>query len=257
MPIIAKHHANDPWRPTQGWPDTCYVQWGGSGIVLGQNAGYRTAFFEAFPKDGTAGFIRGEGKTIDDAEASAFRQWSLAFQCLTSGGHLWSRTRRTKTKEGVIRTDTYTNGGCFCRKCHAFETVMKPIVKLGAWRESLGRVELESIASGFCRNDQRQSEAPAQGLWRRRLALRAAVAGIKLPPIDMPCTPRTRLFERDEYERACGHAIADYYRANRERLEHQSVGRGIGRLFDAMAISYLRSLAEEHPVERSSEDATG
>ena len=33
------------------WPENCFVQCGGSGVVFGPNGNYRTAFFEAFPKD--------------------------------------------------------------------------------------------------------------------------------------------------------------------------------------------------------------
>jgi hypothetical protein len=252
MPTIASHHLNDPWRPVQAWPDACYVQWGGDGVVLGRNS-YRTAFFEAFPKDGSAGFIRGEGATVTEAEQSAFRQWSAAARCQASGGHLWSRTRRDKSKEGVVRPHTYTNGGCFCLKCHAFQTVMKPVVKLGAWRDPLGRSELQSIASGYCRGDG-SADRPEQVLWRRRMALRAALAGIKLPPVDMPCAPKAKLFESDEYERACARAVVDYYRANSERLENNVAKDGIDLLFDAMSISYLRSLAEEHPESGIADD---
>lgn len=244
MPVIAEHHARDEWRPKQPWPTDCHVQWGGSGVVLG-SAPYRTAFFEAFPRDGTAGFIRGEGPSIDDAEADAFRQWSASSACLSSGGHRWTRSRRTKGKDGKPKAFTYTNGGCFCLKCGAFQTAMLPIVELGSWRKPLSCTELETIASGYCRPRHGDPDDQRKALWRRRTALRGTAAGIKLPPLDMPCTPKVGVFDPDEYETACRRAVADYYLANLEAIEAAQSGTGMMGLFDGLSIRFLRSLAEE------------
>ena len=52
------------------WKDNCFVQCGDEGVVLDKVDSYLTAFFEAFPKEPKT-FIRGEGKTIAEAEKQA------------------------------------------------------------------------------------------------------------------------------------------------------------------------------------------
>ena len=90
-PRIASHHANDPWRPVLPWASEIMVQWGRQGIVFGKENSYNTAFFEAYPGNG---FIRGEGKTLEDAEAQAFAEWQRDEKCSKSdGGHRLSRVR--------------------------------------------------------------------------------------------------------------------------------------------------------------------
>ncbi|RWX78250.1 hypothetical protein EPK99_06335 [Neorhizobium lilium] len=120
---IASQHAwkDSEYAPRHEWPGDTLVQWGGNGLVLGKDC-YTTAFFEAFPdKKITAGggFIRGEGKTIEEAEADAFAQ----FQKESSCRHLWGR-------------EHYTNGGQLCRHCRAFRGgVVKEVVILGRHRK--------------------------------------------------------------------------------------------------------------------------
>ena len=84
--------------PQKPWPEKCFVQWG-IGIVP---AG--VSFFEAFPgNDDTAGgFIRGEGSTLEEAEASAFAKYERQHECQ----HLWGR-------------EDYKNGYALCRRCRA------------------------------------------------------------------------------------------------------------------------------------------
>ena len=127
--IIADHHkpgnwrydAADPYHPSCPWPEQCYVQWGGGGLVLRKDGGhYSTAFFEAFPGDNAGGFIRGEGVTVADAEASAFAQYQRHVGC----AHRWCRKG-------------YDNGGGFCAHCGAFKTVFRPIYKMGAWKKPI------------------------------------------------------------------------------------------------------------------------
>ncbi len=111
MPRIAEHcapggwrHAGDPYTPTCAWPDDCFVQWGGNGVVLSASKGtYRTAFFEAFPTD-PATFIRGEGATVAEAEAQAFAAFERHRAC---PGHEFERRG-------------YTNGAGFCKHCGLF-----------------------------------------------------------------------------------------------------------------------------------------
>lgn len=73
-------HMHDGYTPKCAWSDDCFVQWGGSGLVFGKEKSYTTAFFEAFPKSPDT-FIRGEGKTIDEAETNAFAEYSKIVGC--------------------------------------------------------------------------------------------------------------------------------------------------------------------------------
>jgi hypothetical protein len=234
LPIIRPQHENDPWRPLQAWPDSTHVQWGGKGVVFGKSDAYTTAFFEAFPRDGTAGFLRGEGQSIEAAEEAAFAQWSRFRTCLDTGGHRWGRTRIL----GNGKTSTYTNGGCFCRRCGSFQTVMPVIVALGEYKQPLSTIELESIASGFCRaNTDRESDKRAI-LWRRRMALRAKVAGIDLPPIT-PRDPTLNPFASDDYSRGCRKAVRAYC------LNHPDwTKEGGDGIFDHFSRAMLRSLID-------------
>jgi hypothetical protein len=239
MAIIAGQHKNDVWRPLLGWPEDCLVQWGGRGLVLSKDGNhYQTAFFEAFPKDGSAGFIRGEGKGLEAAEAAAHKIWQRQNGCNTTGGHRWSRTLRNNS--GGVQT--YINGGCFCLKCGSFKSVMAPVVALGDWRKPLSVVEISAIASGHCRPSRRDD---AESLaWSHKLSLRAKLSGIKLPPV----TEREeglRLFEEDSYELGCQRAVAEFYLANRERLESSPKGYGLVDLFDAIAVHQLKKIADE------------
>jgi hypothetical protein len=127
MVRIADHHKPGAWRhdpsfePSCAWPEECYVQWGGGGLVLRKDgSSYRTAFFEAFPGDNAGGFIRGEGPTIAEAEAAAFAKWSRQVLC----EHRWCRKG-------------YENGGAICARCGAFKTVFKPIYRLGEWQRPI------------------------------------------------------------------------------------------------------------------------
>lgn len=134
--IIASHcrpeNSRGDYTPIHPWPDDCYVQWGDSGIVFvktdmvsgieslaGALAGdkecfepaveaiensYTTAFFEVFPKNPDT-FIRGEGKTVAEAETKAFEMFQRIVNC---PGHEFERRG-------------YTNGAGFCKHCGMFK----------------------------------------------------------------------------------------------------------------------------------------
>lgn len=112
------------------WPDDCFCQAGGDGIVLPRGSlekalhttegaletiaavaraipppgkSYRTAFFEAFPENPDT-FIRGEGKTIEEAEGSAWKKFERIAKC---AGHEYERRG-------------YANGAGFCKHCGLF-----------------------------------------------------------------------------------------------------------------------------------------
>lgn len=98
----ARKSFGDPYACLKDWPEDCGVQCGGKGIVLPKNSfdnvmksdkpleglveaasqkeSYVTAFFEAFPKNPSC-FIRGEGKTIEEAEEDAFNDFQKILSC--------------------------------------------------------------------------------------------------------------------------------------------------------------------------------
>lgn len=159
MAIIAEH--NRTFKDTNhslvcAWPEDCYVQWGGCGLVIGRNNSYTTAFFEAFPKP--SGFIRGEGSSIADAERAAFAKYTKELGC---AGHMYSRGR-------------YLNGGGHCQRCGRWEyKAFPPVVILGSWRKPVERY--------FFLSEEDKLEPP-RGHWRRKLWLRRKVFGETPPP---------------------------------------------------------------------------
>ncbi|MGM4906311.1 hypothetical protein AB8B21_05460 [Tardiphaga sp. 866_E4_N2_1] len=163
--IIAAQHkpghplpSNTDYQPTCAWPEKCYVQWGGSGVVLSADGNYRTAFFEAFPGDNAGGFLRGEGRTIADAEAACFRRYVKESAC----NHRWGRKK-------------YLNGGAICYGCGAFKTVFKAVHVFGEWRKPISKDEawmlsLPPIDPAADLDGRRRKH-------RRSLALRRTVFG--------------------------------------------------------------------------------
>jgi hypothetical protein len=85
------------------WPEDCSCQGGTSGIVFSKNGNYETAFFEAFPKEPKT-FIRGEGKTVEEAEQNAWEQFQRNIKCIN---HEFERRR-------------YKNGCGICKHCGLF-----------------------------------------------------------------------------------------------------------------------------------------
>lgn len=162
MPIIAKQHA---WKdadhtPSYDWPEDTYVQWGSSGVVLGSPS-YKTAFFEAFPSahDDAGGFIRGEGKTIAEAEIDAFTKYQNQAAC----HHFWGREK-------------YTNSGQLCRHCRAFRSgKIKPVVNLGSWRKPVEYYQTWVFESA-------QEEGRTMTPFERRLFLRSRAFGVTPRP---------------------------------------------------------------------------
>lgn len=241
MPIIASHHRNDTWRPQLAWPDDCTVQWGGRGVVLSREGSYRTAFFEAFPQDGSGGFIRGEGETLEAAEVSAYARWKRQMQCFSGGGHRWSRNRRFKNGQ----TRLYINGGAFCLRCGAFETVLPPIVELGDWRKPLCVSELSLIRSGAI---WPRDAKPDTVKFARKLWLRARAAGIRLPHYSEP--PFNGGIPRDwdaidRYGEACSIEVLRLYAHAVQAGTMLGASGGIAGLFDAMALRELHDAAVE------------
>jgi hypothetical protein len=92
----------EPYQCAHPWPEHCFVQCGDRGIVLRAKGSYQTAFFEACPPET---FIRGEGKTIPEAEADAWKQYQRILAC---PGHEFERRG-------------YDNGAGFCKHCNMFK----------------------------------------------------------------------------------------------------------------------------------------
>lgn len=102
------------WLPLCAWPEDCTVQWGDVGLVVCREKdkeNYLTAFFEAFPVEPRT-FIRGEGKTIVEAEANAFAKLERYQAC---AGH-------------EFEMGTFLNGAGICKHCRMFSSkAIEPI----------------------------------------------------------------------------------------------------------------------------------
>lgn len=72
---------------------------------------YTTAFFEAFPKNPSC-FLRGEGKTIEEAEESCWQKYQKVLNC----------------KHEMERRDR-TDGYGYCKHCSYSSTVFEPLTK--------------------------------------------------------------------------------------------------------------------------------
>lgn len=105
----ARNGFKEPYPCEKEWPDNCFVQCGEGGVVLCGENSYRTDFFEAFPKEPST-FIRGEGKSIQEAEVDAWAKYQRILAC---DGHEF---RRKGTTNGV------------CVKCNLFQSnILAPI----------------------------------------------------------------------------------------------------------------------------------
>lgn len=119
----------DPYLCQKTWPEDCFVQCGGDGMVFVEGTmkeafdnpvdffksppkHYRTAFFEAFPKNPDT-FIRGEGKTLEEAEENCYKRWQKILDC----------PKHDYEPHGL-------DGSGICKLCKLFQSdVLEPIVK--------------------------------------------------------------------------------------------------------------------------------
>jgi hypothetical protein len=76
----ARRSFGKPYLCLQEWPENCFIQCGGSGIVFSKDNIYDTAFFEAFPRDPDC-FLRGEGESVEDAEKECFKKYQRVLNC--------------------------------------------------------------------------------------------------------------------------------------------------------------------------------
>lgn len=94
-PVFARHP----------WPEAVFLQGGADGIVVGPSGSYRTAFVEVSADE--LGFVRGEGKTLEDAEDDCWAKAQRIWSCAGPAGHAWEARG-------------YSNGGGVCKHCGAF-----------------------------------------------------------------------------------------------------------------------------------------
>lgn len=160
MPKIArlsKHDEpfkNHQWECAKPWPDDCFVQCGDGGIVFyqdesGNHSHYDTAFFEAFPNSPST-FIRGEGQSIEEAEAKAWADYEKYCAC---SAHEFERR-------------DYDNGVGFCRHCGmfssgAFEPVRYPCPVCG----ELTRFMADNDKGYWCREHWREMPEDKRHRW--------------------------------------------------------------------------------------------
>ena len=111
--ILTGSFGNSEYLTKYDWGGVS-LQFGDKGVVLGKNP-YTTAFFEAFPTiSGYGTFIRGEGKTAEDAENSCWLKFIKMKECLS---HEFSREIK-----GHHRKD----GAGQCVKCGLFSSNALP-----------------------------------------------------------------------------------------------------------------------------------
>lgn len=108
----------------KNWPTDTFMQCGQKGIVIStkkEKPSYRTAFFEAFPNDPST-FIRGEGSSIEEAEAAAFKKYEKIIAC---NEHDYKR--RLESEHGnCVKCGLFTSN-CF-PPVHSCSVCQKPEV---------------------------------------------------------------------------------------------------------------------------------
>jgi len=100
------------------WGRNTFVQTGDSGIVLSGKDSYETAFFEACPKlCGDSTFLRGEGKSIPEAEARCWDKFEIIKNCEK---HDFTR---------IVSGKHVTDGYAVCTKCKLYGSFLEPETK--------------------------------------------------------------------------------------------------------------------------------
>jgi hypothetical protein len=101
----------------KNWPKGCSVQGDHEGIVFSSKGCDKTAFFEAFPEEPNDTFIRGEGKTLAEAEANAFLELEGYLAC---PGHEYERHDERGSgvcKHCAIKKTAAFESACVCSEC--------------------------------------------------------------------------------------------------------------------------------------------
>lgn len=160
MKTARRSFGKEPYTCLKPWTEDTFCQCGGGGVVftegdigktltdpeeqiealkavVGEESKkkfYRTAFFEAFPKNPSC-FIRGEGKTIEEAEEKAWVKWQKIESCPQ---HDFDRRDRT-------------DGYCFCKLCPLSGTFLKPLTKCEVCQEPTSRYT-DNQGKHYCYN---------------------------------------------------------------------------------------------------------
>lgn len=268
MPIIAPHHrrasplsTRNDYTPVCAWPDDCTVQWGGRGIVISEDSVRGTAFFEAFPV--AKGFFRGEGKSVEDAEAACFKKWAAFSIC----DHKWGRgfiveSRGVEFKHGRMRPKLrgkthYTNGGAICKKCKAFASMFKPVHALCSYKAGPSIHDLTLAAEGALRPASPAYQSKDLNKWARKSELLLRLAGVDLP--ETPDTPsQLDIFDDpnlDPYNVECRRAVVSWYVENREALA-KTPGKMMQGFFDTLEQRSMERLVEEEQGYRTEQVET-
>lgn len=109
------------------WPEGILIQGGKSGLAYRDGKGYTTAFVEV-GLDRT--FLRGEGKTVAEAEDSCWAKYQRLTACPAHPDH------------GPFEPRDYTNGAGFCTQCGGwFSGVCEPSLEHRIAEVAYGRVE--------------------------------------------------------------------------------------------------------------------
>lgn len=91
------------------WPDDCFIQGGSSGVVVSSKGNYETHYIEAFPTNPSC-FLRGEGKSFDEAEKKVYEQFIKIINC---------------KKHNFIKMKNYKNGMGKCENCGLTKVVFE------------------------------------------------------------------------------------------------------------------------------------
>jgi hypothetical protein len=110
------------------WPEDCFVQCGEGGVVFKDQDTYVTAFFEAFPLEPKT-FIRGEGKTIQDAEKDTWKKYLKILNCKEHDYQRYHSEHAICKLCGLFTTN-YFPPETSCHVCNkkecSFETIDRP-----------------------------------------------------------------------------------------------------------------------------------
>lgn len=107
------------------WPDGTFAQGGKVTRASREGSGHDAedlVFIETFPRD-PATYLRGEGATFVDAEASAWARWQTITTCPATSG---------PTGAHEFETRGYRNGAGFCRACNLFQSHVFDLRDIGS-----------------------------------------------------------------------------------------------------------------------------
>lgn len=116
------HSGEKEYHCQKEWADDVSLQCGSKGVVLKKEGGYTTAFFEIFIS-GT--YLRGEGKTIEDAETNVYEKYRPMLECKD---HHFEQVGR-QDRDGVCSHCGFIKKECF-KPSHECSVCYKPHVML-------------------------------------------------------------------------------------------------------------------------------